>query len=150
VLRPAHWPLSDAERVGHGASSLSHRLSTTPFPTYWEIEVKTAIRRAAIAMVLVSVATVSAASTLEAPEQRTVKFGDLNLATDSGVAQLYARLRSAAREVCEPVDVWNLTALLASKDCADRAVEQAVDDINVPLLKTYHRTQAHVATVAQR
>jgi len=132
------------------ASSLLHGLSTTTFPTYWETEVKTAIRRAAIAMVLVSVATVSAASTLEAPEQRTVKFGDLNLATDSGVALLYARIRSAAREVCEPANVWNLSDLLASKDCADRAVEQAVEDINVPLLKTYHRTQGRVATVAQR
>jgi UrcA family protein len=101
-------------------------------------------------MVLVSVATVSAARTLEAPEQRTVKFGDLNLGTDSGVALLYARIRGAAREVCEPADVWNVSSLLASRDCAERAVEQAIEDINAPLLTSYHRSQAHVATVAQR
>ena len=111
---------------------------------------KTAIRGAAIALFLASLTTVSVADTLDIPAQRTVKFGDLNLATDSGVALLYARIRSAAREVCEPANVWNLSDLLASKDCADRAVEQAVEDINVPLLKTYHRTQGRVATVAQR
>lgn len=111
---------------------------------------KTAIRRAAIAMVLVSVATVSAASALEAPIQRIVKYGDLNLETDSGVAHLYARIRRAARAVCEPADIWNTSELLASKDCEKRAVEQAVEDVNVPMLKSFHRAKAHVDTVAQR
>jgi UrcA family protein len=112
--------------------------------------VKTAIRRAAIAMTLISVATVSAASTLDAPAQRIVKFGDLNLGTDSGVALLYARIRSAAREVCEPENVWNVSALLAAKECTERAVKQAVEEVDAPLLKSYHRTQSRDTTVAQR
>ena len=111
---------------------------------------KTAIRRAAIALALVTVATVSAASSLDSPPQRIVKFGDVNLATESGVAVLYSRIRSAAREVCEPGNVWNIGALLASKECTDRAIERAVEDINAPLLNSYHRTRSQVSELAQR
>jgi UrcA family protein len=112
--------------------------------------VKTAIRRAAIALALVSVATVSAARSLDSPPQRIVKFGDVNLATDSGVAMLYSRIRSAAREVCEPGNVWNVESLLASKECTDLAIERAVDDINDPHLTSYHRAHSHVSELAQR
>jgi UrcA family protein len=112
--------------------------------------VKTAIRRATIALALVSVATVSAASSLDSPPQRVVKFGDVNLATDSGVAMLYFRIRSAAREVCEAASVWNVEAVLASKECTERAIERAVEEINDPQLKSYHRTRSPVSELAQR
>jgi UrcA family protein len=111
--------------------------------------VKTAIRRAAIALALISVATVSAASSLDPPPQRIVKFGDLNLTTDSGVALLYARIRNAAREVCEAGTVWNIDALLESKDCTERAIERAVEEINDPQLKSYHRARSQVSALAQ-
>ena len=111
---------------------------------------KTAIRRAATALVLISVATVSAASTLDAPAQRTVKFGDLNLETDSGVALLYARIRDAARDVCETESVWNIQGLLASRDCTERAIERAVEDIDAPLLKSYYHSQSHLTAMEYR
>jgi UrcA family protein len=108
------------------------------------------MRRAAIALALVSVATVSAATSLDSPPQRVVKFGDVNLATDTGVAVLYSRIRNAAREVCEATSVWNVGALLASKECTDRAIERAVEDINAPLLTSYHRSRSQVSELAQR
>ena len=112
---------------------------------------KTAIRRTAIALALVSVATVSAATSLDTPQpERIVKFGDLNLATDSGVALLYARIRSAAREVCESASVWNIESLLASRRCTARALERAIDDINDPQLKSYHRSRSQESALAQR
>jgi len=112
--------------------------------------VKTAIRGAAIALFLASLTTVSVADTLDIPAQRTVKFGDLNLGTNSGLVLLYGRIRSAAREVCEPETIWNVQALLETKDCMDRAIERAVDDVNDPLLKSYHLSQTHASSVAQQ
>jgi len=111
---------------------------------------KTAIRRAVLAMTFLSLATIAAADTLDSPAHRTVKFGDLNLGSTSGVSLLYGRIRRAAREVCESDSVWNLDALLATKACTARAIEQAVEDVNEPLLKSYHRAQTRADTLAQR
>lgn len=110
---------------------------------------KTAIRRAAFATLLASMVAVAAANTLDAPAQRTVKFNDLNLATSSGVARLYARISSAAKEVCEPEGVWNVAALLARQECVQQAIEQAVDDVNDPMLKSYHEGRTP-GTLARR
>ncbi|HEX4387657.1 MAG TPA: UrcA family protein [Steroidobacteraceae bacterium] len=110
---------------------------------------KTAIRRATLATLLAFVAAVATANTLDAPAQRVVKFDDLNLATSSGVARLYSRIRSAAREVCEPVAVWNVAVLLARQECMQRAIEQAVDDVNDPMLKSYHDSRT-TGTLARR
>lgn len=71
------------------------------------------------------------------PEQASsvrVAYGDLNLATPEGSRELYARIASAAREVCGPVDPGNLESLAAANDCKARAIAQAVRDVHSPNL----------------
>ncbi|HEU4617764.1 MAG TPA: UrcA family protein [Gammaproteobacteria bacterium] len=60
----------------------------------------------------------------------TVSYADLNLNTRYGVEALYARLRSAAREVCNVRERQALAGTLESKTCYRRALGAAVDKLN--------------------
>ena len=82
-----------------------------------------------------------AVSALDEPPRRVVEFGDLDLNRDVGVAALYARIRSAAREVCEPLDVWSLRMLRQQFDCRENAIGRAVADVNSPALTAYVLTK---------
>ena len=77
----------------------------------------------------------------EAPASRVVKYGDLDLSRDAGVAALYSRIRSAAREVCEPMDAVIMKMLRVRYDCRQEAVARAVDDVNSPALTSYYLTK---------
>ena len=70
---------------------------------------------------------------------RVVKFADLDLTRSAGVAALYARLQSAARQVCQPVAERDLKAEALARSCEAQAVERAVNEINVPQLASYYR-----------
>ncbi|HEV7716561.1 MAG TPA: UrcA family protein [Steroidobacteraceae bacterium] len=63
-----------------------------------------------------------------------VDYSDLNLTTDQGAQQLYARLATAARHVC-PEDA-NLTQRVAgvARHCVSAAVARAVSAVNSPRL----------------
>ncbi|HEX3846291.1 MAG TPA: UrcA family protein [Steroidobacteraceae bacterium] len=74
----------------------------------------------------------------EAPG-RVVKFADLDLTRSAGVAALYARLQSAARQVCEPAGTRDLKAEALARTCVAHAVERAINDINVPQLASYYQ-----------
>jgi len=70
---------------------------------------------------------------------RTVSYGDLNLDSHEGVARLYMRIKSAAREVCEQVvDVSVTGAHLRRRHCQQHAIEQAVEDVRSSQLTTFH------------
>jgi UrcA family protein len=75
---------------------------------------------------------------------RKVKFADLDLTHDQGAAVLYARIKSAAREVCLPTYNWLAELRASSRECRDRAIARAVGDVNTPTLTTYYleHTQA--------
>jgi UrcA family protein len=64
--------------------------------------------------------------------QRTVKFADLDLTHAAGAEALYARIRSAARQVCAP----------SMRPCIDQAIARAVADVNAPLLTSYSMTRS--------
>ncbi|HET7756141.1 MAG TPA: UrcA family protein [Steroidobacteraceae bacterium] len=68
----------------------------------------------------------------------TVSYHDLNIATDQGSQVLYARIVSAARQVCAADDVRDLRAVAAAADCRARAVAQAVRAVNSPALAAVH------------
>lgn len=72
------------------------------------------------------------------PEMRVVKFGDLDLGRDAGVARLYSRISSAARAVCEPVEETYIKLLRARIDCSQDAIARAVGDVNSPALTSYY------------
>jgi UrcA family protein len=75
---------------------------------------------------------------LDEPPTRVVKVGDLDLSQKSGVATLYSRIRSAAREVCEPLDEVSIKLLRERFDCRQDAVARAVADVNSPALTNYY------------
>ena len=74
------------------------------------------------------------------PAKRVVNFADLDLSRDAGVAALYSRITSAAREVCRPLDFW--TERTRSFDCRYEAVARAIADVNSPALTSYYLTKS--------
>lgn len=84
------------------------------------------------------------ATDLAQPRSTRVGYADLNLANDAGVAHLYARLRSAANQVC---DYSSPTALIA-QDCAAKALDDAVAAIDNGKLTALHQHTAGVRQVA--
>jgi UrcA family protein len=80
------------------------------------------------------------------PATRVVNFADLDLSRNAGVAALYLRIKSAAREVCEPVDNWSSRML--NSDCRHEAIARAIADVNSPALTSYYRARGGAVTAA--
>ena len=60
-----------------------------------------------------------------------VRYGDLNLATDAGVAQLQRRIGNAARKGCGYADGRDLKASQAAAACRKAAVSEAAPKIEL-------------------
>lgn len=67
----------------------------------------------------------------------TVKFGDLNLATSSGVEALYGRIHAAAKRLCEQPSGEEA----AARACRTKAESQAIGKVNVPLLTAFYQNK---------
>lgn len=76
---------------------------------------------------------------------RKVKYYDLDLSRDAGVATLFSRIKTAAREVCEPTDVFFLSLVRQRYACSQDAIARAVADVNAPLLTSYFLEKANVS-----
>ena len=75
----------------------------------------------------------------------TVKFGDLNLSTQSGVETLYRRIHAAAWRVCrQPAG-----ELAAARTCETKAESDAIGKVNAPLLTAFYqqKTGGHPQTI---
>jgi UrcA family protein len=72
----------------------------------------------------------------------TVRYVDLNLNTPAGVEALYARLRAAARSVCNVGEGRALVNAMASKSCYRQVLGTAVDDAKLPTLTALHRVES--------
>jgi UrcA family protein len=95
----------------------------------------------------------AAAGTVE--ESIAVRYSDLNLDDPAGIAQLYARLRTAAEKVCDTG--YRPQALFLAhgwRACVTAALEQGVTAVDRPALTAYHSAKASparsVAAVAAR
>ena len=77
-----------------------------------------------------------------------VKYGDLNLGTKAGVANLHARLRNAAQQVCKPLDSRVLGLREQFDACVSGALTAGVADVANPNLTRFHRYGRHVSDVA--
>ena len=68
-----------------------------------------------------------------------VQYADLDLSRSPGAVTLYKRIRSAAREVCEPIVVsTSFESVTRTRQCMTQAIEHAVADVNAPALTSYH------------
>lgn len=73
-----------------------------------------------------------------------VNYADLNLANDAGVTRLYARLKSAAKQVC----VFSAMPTQAESSCTARALNQAVASVDNERLAALHGQVRQTATGA--
>lgn len=89
-------------------------------------------------------------ATLDVPPARVVGYSDLDLSRDSGVATLYSRINSAAREVCEPLDAVLSRLLRERFDCRQEAIAKAVADVNSPALTSYYLAKTRSIANNQR
>jgi UrcA family protein len=69
---------------------------------------------------------------------KVVAYGDLNLDSEQGAKVLYARLRSAARNVCFPLEGRDLNAQSHWRACVDSAVASAVVQVNRTSVTALH------------
>jgi UrcA family protein len=79
------------------------------------------------------------------PLTRVVSFADLDLSRDAAVATLYSRIKSAALEVCYPIDDWSTR--MHNLDCRHDAIARAVADVNSPTLTSYYLTRSKAAAL---
>jgi UrcA family protein len=79
------------------------------------------------------------------PPARVVRYGDLDLNQKSGVITLYGRIRTAAREVCEPIEDISIKLLRAKYDCRHDATARAVAEVNSPALTDYFADRSGAA-----
>jgi UrcA family protein len=84
-----------------------------------------------------------APATPPATLSKKVTFSDLNLDTQAGANALYARLRRAAEEVCEPFDSQELGRHRVWRMCVDNALASAVTHINKPKVTALHNQSAN-------
>jgi UrcA family protein len=81
---------------------------------------------------------VSQPNRLDLPSVR-VRFADLNPSTPEGVKKLYARVKSAAHDVCgTPFSLWDGTRAGTWKACYLETIDKTVRDINWPNLTALH------------
>jgi UrcA family protein len=85
------------------------------------------------------VAAVAAADDAAETRSVTVRYGDLNLSSETGVEQLYDRIRAAARDVCgSPREMMPLQVRQQRTQCANVAVAAAVKQVNNRILTAMH------------
>jgi UrcA family protein len=73
------------------------------------------------------------------PPSVTVKYADLDVHSDQGASMLYARLRSASRQVCANFEGRTLRQRTALKNCFQQALAKAVTNLNVERLTALHQ-----------
>ena len=73
----------------------------------------------------------------------TVRFADLDLARPAGAHELYRRIQQAARDVCEPYRLGDITRNY--RLCLSSTITRAVTEVGAPLLTAHHQSQSHPA-----
>ena len=99
-----------------------------------------------LAILFTTTALPAAADGRLVEESLEVRYADLDLDKAAGVASLYARLRSAAEQVCD-VAAGPQALFLSSSErvCAAAALEQAVANVDRAALTAYHAARASQA-----
>jgi UrcA family protein len=72
----------------------------------------------------------------------SVKFQDLNLQSDAGVAALYQRIHAAARRVCDQPEEAGLSSAYAIQSCEEKAESRAIMKVNLPALSAFYQKKS--------
>lgn len=104
---------------------------------------QTYFRRVAVACALAGalISTPSFASEAEAPEH-VVRFTPADLQHDAQVAELYARLQAASRQVCSSHRERDIASMKEYRACYSKALEEAVGNVNQQTLTALHNAPA--------
>jgi UrcA family protein len=86
--------------------------------------------------------TVSASELGAVPMSLKVRVASLDLSTPNGVAELYARIRNAARTVCGYADNHFYQARAGWNECVDRTIDHAVASVGNAKLTAYSLAKA--------
>ena len=96
---------------------------------------------AAIALTFLTLLTVDARADepKETPTRVSVSYSDMAFASTEGAAQVYRKLKAAARTVCGVGDGHqSLASAMAAHECYEGALADAVRKIDRPLLTALH------------
>lgn len=77
-----------------------------------------------------------------------VKYGDLNLNSQAGIASLHKRIRNAAESVCNPLETRILGLREAYDSCVAEAVNSGVTAVGNANLTQFHAVKGRNVAVA--
>jgi UrcA family protein len=77
-----------------------------------------------------------------------VRFGDLNLNSQAGIASLHKRIRNAAESVCSPLETRILGLRHAYESCVDEALAGGVAAVGNANLTQFHAVKGMGLVVA--
>lgn len=77
-----------------------------------------------------------------------VRFGDLNLDSQAGVASLHKRIRNAAESVCSDLDTRILGLRDSYDECVKDALTQGIADVANPNLTNFHVSKGRAPVLA--
>ena len=104
------------------------------------MNIKTLLPLAALA--LSGLATAAPANSV------VVRYGDLNLDSQAGIARLHKRIANAAESVCDQLETRILGLQAAYKDCVNTAVADGVAAVDNANLSQYHVRKGRFSVVA--
>jgi UrcA family protein len=96
-----------------------------------------------LTILVATVALPTAADSRLVEESIEVRYSDLDLDKEAGVANLYVRLKNAAEQVCDIG--YRPPALFLSSSwraCVTAALDEAVANVDRPALTAYHAARA--------
>jgi len=99
----------------------------------------TAIGGTALAQEPTAAAAAAEHSTANWAVTYPVRYSDLDVSTLQGAKTLYLRIRFAAETLCESAATWGKKE---GQACVNKAVDDAVAHVNLPLLSQYHQLRS--------
>jgi UrcA family protein len=81
-------------------------------------------------------------------ESVVVRYGDLNLDTQSGVVSLHRRIRRAAESVCHDLNSRIPGLREAYGECVKEAIANGVTSVDNDNLSNFHANRGRMAVVA--
>jgi UrcA family protein len=98
----------------------------------------------AAAATLALVATTASAGSVEPGDSVAVRFGDLDLKTDKGVATLKRRIDRAATQACGTYSFGDLKRMAAVDACRNYALNSATPEIRLAVAAA-HRGESYAS-----
>lgn len=77
-----------------------------------------------------------------------VKYGDLNLQSQAGIARLHKRISNAAESVCSQLDLPFLSVQAAYRECVAEAIEKGIAAVDNSNLSQFHAGKSKQAVLA--